>query len=483
MKSIIAPGLKGLAGVAETVAREGRSRWVGKVRVTVVSNLSRNHLLDIDECMDVRASYQPSIDSALAADMQRLAIFETVNSATVVPKSLPDPSTAAPPPAVFAAETQNQVQHGNVSKAKGKEGEQLPQGTGEDLNYTDGSLTTSSSEDFFEEATPPVMDDVLFDDVLFTGSSYDPPNFVEIPMLPADPSTLPGGIELCMDGMDLEEDFYSFVSNEKDINYSTGSGGFEGNGFIVGNEPVMSKICAGVPKVMTTNAVRDRSASNNPQVAAVRALFQDNQSAPDLPTHKVEGNIQQQELDEASNGHLEGPQQSLRNLDQKQNAQVLEQPAKQVSGQVSNRLQPQIATQIAGMQSVLPVVVPKQEELLCTEAHEKVDLKPQLVSRGPRLAPRPAGMNACSDGFIWQMGNAHAMAARLETAERERKAEERRKKNRQAAARSNARKKSIMDAYKAEIKQENERIAELRRKESELRRENRELKRQMDLTD
>lgn len=481
MKSIVAPGLKGLAGVAETVAREGLSRWVGKVRVTVFSNLSRSDLLDIDECMDVEASYQPSIDSALAADMQRLAIFETVNSATVVPKSLPDPFVAASPPATFAAKTHHEAQPDSVSTI-GENDEQLAQSVKEDLTYADGSLTTSSSEDFFEDTTLPLIDDVLFDDILLTDPKYDLPYFVESPMLPADPSTLPGGIELCMDGMDLEEDFCSFITNEKDLNSSIGSGGSDGNGFILENESLVPNICADTPKIATTYDTREDCADNCSQIAAVRVVLKQNQGAPGSLPREDEGNTQQQLLDEASNGHTERSQQTLQNLNQKQRAQEREQPIAQVSAQMSQHLQPHIATQSARTQSALSVVSPKQEELLHAEPLEKTGPKPQSVSRGARLAPRPAGMGACSDGFIWQMGNAHAIAARLEATERERKAEERRKKNRQAAARSNARKKGIMDAYKAEIKQENERVAELRRREFELRRENRDLKRQMDMS-
>ena len=108
------------------------------------------------------------------------------------------------------------------------------------------------------------------------------------------------------------------------------------------------------------------------------------------------------------------------------------------------------------------------------------------VGAAPRLAPRPQGMS--NEGFIWQMGpvgmNGQTVAgyvmpshiARWQQLERERKAEERRKKNRQAAARSNARKKDLMDGYRAQIAAEREKIVMLQAREAELRKENAKLK-------
>lgn len=479
MNPVVVPGLKGLAGVAETVAREGRSRWVGKVRVTVVSNLSRNRLLDIDECMDVEASYQPSIDSALAADMQRLAIFETVNSATVVPKPLPDPPAASLPPPCFVEDASHQSEHRNVSTDNVNEHEQPLQSVNEEVHFADGSLTTSSSEDFLNDTVMPVVNDVLFDDTLFADPKYDLSYFLESPMLPADPSTLPGGIELCMDGMDLEEDFCSLITDEKDISSSVDLGRFAKADFGSEKEPPASKITAGTLEKATAPVSREKHA-NDSEVPAVRALFDDNQTAPHSSTRKDEDRMQQQQSDEVSARHLKRSQQYLHDHDRRRSHQMQGHRIEHTPSQLPQQLRPQTSTQSTWVQPIAPMA-PKQEELLHADLDEVTDVKPHLVSRGARLAPRPAGMSACSDGFIWQMGNAYAIAVRLEAAERERKAEERRKKNRQAAARSNARKKSMMDAYKAELKQENDRIAELRRKESELRRVNLELKRRMDM--
>lgn len=426
----------GLAGAAGAVMREGPAKWIGKVRVTVVSNISRNKLLNIDECMDVRASYQPTMDSALAADMQRLAIYEKASDGTTIPAPLTtaefDPAVEAlAEPVVDADVASQKIDQDEVvdilpAVAMTDEIDELPP------TPVIGSETPSSSDDVFDDAF--VTDTVVFDDPFIPAPRYELPEFLECAMLPADPSTLPGGIELCMDGMDLEEDWCSFISLDRD----------------------------------TTSSASGRTISSAAS----------NHTADQLVPQPVLVPQQQQQGSEPMAKPLQPapiptPMPTAVPMPPQFQLPQLQQVP------LSHQQAPPAPVSIA-----MPPVAPKEEAELFIEASEQ---KPQPMSRGVALAPRPAGMAACADGFIWQMGsapnNGYLVAARLEAIEKERKAEERRKKNRQAAARSNARKKSIMDGFKSEIKAGKAQIAELRKQEVALRQQNRQLKRQMDMSD
>ncbi|KAI0560653.1 Basic-leucine zipper [Gracilaria domingensis] len=203
---------------------------------------------------------------------------------------------------------------------------------------------------------------------------------MEQPMLPADPSTLPAGIETCLHGMDFEDDWCSYIASDQDSRSVSSTLSNAGSDV--------------APLPDSVPCVEDVIEMIDPE--------NDLPSPPNPPKRK-------------------------------------------------QCLQPQIAKKPRPLAASQPTLKPKP------------------------LAPRPAGMSV-TDGFIWQIGafagNEAVLAARLEAMEKARKAEERRKKNRQAAARSNARKKDIMDGIRAEIRQHKLREAELREKEANLRSEN-----------
>lgn len=91
----------------------------------------------------------------------------------------------------------------------------------------------------------------------------------------------------------------------------------------------------------------------------------------------------------------------------------------------------------------------------------------------PRLAPRPEGVSREYVSAGMGIGGGLYGDARVMMAmEKERKAEERRKKNRQAAARSNARKKDLMDGIKAEIEKTRHHERALHQRRENLKREN-----------
>lgn len=125
-----------------------------------------------------------------------------------------------------------------------------------------------------------------------------------------------------------------------------------------------------------------------------------------------------------------------------------------------------------------PLAQPRRKAAVVAPAAAAMKLEPKPI----QLAPRPAGMSV-TDGFIWQMGafggNEPALVAKLNSLEKQRKAEDRRRKNRQAAARSNARKKDIMDGIRAQIKVQKNKEGRLRNKQSKLRTENELLRRQV----
>lgn len=194
----------GLAAFAQNVVEEGGAEWLGTVRVTVVSNLSNNPMLNLDETMTVRSSYQPSIDAVLAAEMQRLAIIETAAHAAAVPYPI---SVAASPTRV------NDNRKGSSSR---NDDSPRPASTTEETRTSGFHRAASTAAGF--ELTQASAADPTFDEIFASEDQVEVANHFLIiqegvisdalsdsPMLPADPSTLPGGNGLCLEGMDLEE--------------------------------------------------------------------------------------------------------------------------------------------------------------------------------------------------------------------------------------------------------------------------------------
>lgn len=123
-------------------------------------------------------------------------------------------------------------------------------------------------------------------------------------------------------------------------------------------------------------------------------------------------------------------------------------------------------------------VVPLPRGFVCNDKVDPASITMRHVE-APKLAPRPPGMNV--EAAPWQLNpmyvpDQRVLNARFEALEKERRAEERRKKNRQAAARSNARKKYIMDGIRSEIRKHKERAEQLRSIEAKLKHENEILK-------
>ncbi|CAN8061709.1 unnamed protein product [Agarophyton chilense] len=411
------PLLKNLTGLPQAVWRvmsEGAASWQGKVRVTVVNNLPTCDYFDA--CMDVVSSYNPSIDHLLATQMKQLAIMERGSASTCVPAPIanveedykaceqlqlqrnqkPSQSSFSRPLQLHAPSQQPSiyVDHDSVSSQSPMflpsppklspqvttlgSPESAPLARPLNQSPLHGSPATFS---FFEPDHLEVADHFLI-----------PPHvrisepLMEQPMLPADPSTLPAGIESCLHGMDFDDDWCSYIASDQDA------------------RSVSSTL---------SNAGSDVAPLPD-SVPCVEDAIEMIESEHDFP------------------------------------------------------MPPNMAKR---KQEHHPTIIKKPRPLA-----------PQPSVRTKPLAPRPAGMSV-TDGFIWQIGafagNEAILAARLEAIEKERKAEERRKKNRQAAARSNARKKDIMDGIRAEIRDQRKKEAQLKEKEAQLKGENELLRKRM----
>lgn len=420
----------GLEDAAISVIADGSTSWRGTVRVTVLNKENADGMHDLDACMDVTSSYEANMDTALASEMQRLAIREKVNSNMSIPAPLTPSQDNSTPDEAF-----NTLKSDNLP---------IPQidATTPDLFDYDSVF----SHDSFEIADhflipPPPLPEVLDE---------------EDAMLPADPSVLPGGIEMCLDGFDINdmEDVCSFVNSDADT-LST----------------------------CTHSSTLSNAGSDCPPLpASVPPPCSPEQTKAEVET--VSSPVSQGEAAEQKD--------VLDNLDI---VLPIAMPVTTIMSAQPIAMKPlrlTTTTEPLFVSAPVPVTQPLQLSSnqvkpentalhLAPQPEQGVD-DPLLALHAPRLAPRPAGLNF-ADGFVWQMGayagNQMAVAARLEGMEKERKAEERRKKNRQAAARSNARKKDLMDGIKAQIRHSRTRAQQLKTKEMVLREENRLLMEQM----
>lgn len=378
------PALTGLARAVWRVMSEGAAQWHGKVRVTVVNKMVPSAAAHFDACMDVVSSYNPTIDTLLADQMKRLAIIEKASASICVPA----PITPPPLPSTHALPTTTTTTTTSTTETT-------------DSTDTDIPVTTASA--LFSSVPPPVIPKPhpldhshlpFFEPGHFEVAQHFlvPPQLpiseplVEEPMLPADPSTLPAGLHMCMQPFDLDDDWCSYIASDHDT----------------------------------------RSVSSTLSTAG-------SDTAP-LPDSVPCVDDIMQPIDP----------------------------------------HPQLLASYPSSICALPPSKRKQPQHL--QSFEKcAPLAPQPAVKPKPLAPRPAGMSV-TDGFIWQIGafagNQAALAARLDAIEKERKAEERRKKNRQAAARSNARKKDIMDGIRAEIREQKNKEMQLREKRARLQSEN-----------
>lgn len=433
--------VSGLEDAARTVVREGAASWQGTVRVTVLSNLSDSRLMDMDECMKVRASYCPSLDRSLAAEMQRLAIFQTVRAATRVPAALGPP-----------AETEVPTQH---SFSPYPTQEALEDG----LSF-DEIFGTEEGEvpDHFLMPPPPTFSDME-----------------EVVMLPADPSTLPGGVHFCLEGMLIQDDWASFISEQPDplAGSPTGSTDFTSASAssAVGSLKHEDSTCISPMLSSPTTSV---SLPHSPGALDIDMLPRN--IMPEFEALSVDA---KPAVDAEVTGTPCMDCESV--LAPLSDYQALEIPCEEpqstclssAAAAMSEVSPPELDSSVSGDS----VVAPKEEDLDLVVVEEK----PTVKASSRRLAPRPAGMNV-TNSYTWQMGVNHvAMNAHLEALEKERKAEERRKKNREAAARSNARKKGVMDGIKAQINEAKACAARLKEQQVSLRLENQQLKERLAL--
>lgn len=231
----------GLMAAAHSFIREGAREWVGTVRVTVLNRYSIVPLLDVDDTMMVRSTYKAGADNSLSSQIRHLAILETMSESQ---SALTVHCSIAPSQALYSEENRQET---SIAKE-----ELHSDNTGhfDSLHYNVPSLpltpplTPTKNPELIDHEfsamipssasmpwSPELMDEDLF---TCTGSdevadhflipkdlpySYFDDNDIEYPMLPADLSTLPAGVESCLDGMDLEDlddDCFSLMTSERD---------------------------------------------------------------------------------------------------------------------------------------------------------------------------------------------------------------------------------------------------------------------------
>lgn len=590
-----------LETVAQTVMREGADEWVGTVRVTVISNLSRNPLLNIDATMAVRSSCKPALDQELVHHMRRLAIIETVDQNVVVPAQTPidDHRNSKSPehnsnhiegrisdwfdigPAVKSPEgfTDSITSDLNAALTPAPQPQPLdpPKSPSNFMSFDSSLFALDESEQHKSGLLEWPFDDVFGqegDEIAdhFLIPSEHPVRFtneedVDCPMLPADPSTLPGGVDGCLEGMEFgdiedEDDCFSLMTSDRDTRSVSSALSVAGSDdaplvdsvpapgddvvdrisslkLSSSSEPVLSSNLKNLPPFESVDSVCDEetlSTDNSrlikPNVQCMSPINapmsdttavdskgcelptsakQELEICPELRLDESSGKPKKKEDEESTcsvsskmgSSLIEDNKLSLKE-DSKQGISVLSSPvapphadaslfpaavpgavptllpAMSFSGGIwipfigvggaPNHLQP---TQ----NGVSPSGLEKNDTANLTQMQFAVG----RLAQAPRLAPRPAGVDV-SDGQMWQVnmpGNPFAMVSRLDAIEKERKAEERRKKNRQAAARSNARKKDLMDGIKMEIQKSRQKAQELRLKQDALRMENEKLKGQV----
>lgn len=232
---------RGLAAAAHSFIREGAREWLGTVRVTVLNRFSIVPLLDVDDTMIVRSTYKAGVDGTLISQIRHLAVLETMSlsqSSLTIHRSisLPQDSSVVPKnPGPSSANRKDDVKspghfpplHSHVPSlpltpplTPTKKTELI----GDEFSYFAPSSTTMPwdpeliCEDFFGSTGSDEVADhfLVLKDLPF--SCFDD-NEPEYPMVPADLSTLPAGVESCLDGMDLEDlddDCFSLMTSERD---------------------------------------------------------------------------------------------------------------------------------------------------------------------------------------------------------------------------------------------------------------------------
>lgn len=340
----------------------------------------------------------------------------------------------------------------------------------------------------------------------------------ECAMLPADPSTLPGGTDLCLDGMVIDDDWCSRMTSDVDDNSASSTLSITGSDCApkpesvplpefetlsppdrltemdyISSFPEPSKL--ELPPQMKTSFMnkeekeksqnREKSKKKEDQMHTIyRSARQQSKPNPQ-PLHKQPDTSKtlQQSANLFTQLQPSNPQQK-QNIPTSQPAvvptfQAVPQsqfgavPGQNIPGMPMGMVMPMMPMQI----------VPGANGMVPPNMTAQMSGMTGFAPYGARLAPRPAGMTV-QDSVMLELGTAYngnraAIAARMTAIEKARKAEERRKKNRQAAARSNARKKDIMDSIKSQIKEVMKEAETLRTKERQLKERNVQLKKRL----
>lgn len=603
----------GLDTVAQTVLREGADEWVGTVRVTVVSNISKNPLLNIDDTMTVSSSYKPAIDNDLAAHMQRLAIMETASEAMNVPAPLStiQPQDNEAPKEVLPAESESSTSSSSdmrydttfnvisnpspgppalpptkslpLTPPKSPDGSQVLGNTVLDIENPPSKETPFSEltfDDVFGQEGVEIADHFLIPSEVPLRNYIE--DEIDFPMLPADPSTLPGGVEACMEGMDFDDrvylddgeddDCFSLMTSDRDTRSVSSALSTAGSD----SAPLVDSVPP--PGDDVVDAISALNLSSTHQTGVISSSAKVPPKSPAKLQNEKSLKTQEEDYDNTIkcrpsvqsmspiNAPINDPSRTRMEFDctnesiikeeayhelesltsivalpivasKTENIEVEASDPKSVGDgankverapsaptQTPSSLQIAVTTMIPPLPTVTPSVPPMVPTFMpsavptvnytngsgmwmvrdngtgCINMNQVgltasgtnnigsldggvcAENAGRLYGQAPRLAPRPEGVSV-NNGFMFQMntfGNQYTVAARLEALEKERKAEERRKKNRQAAARSNARKKDLMDGIRTEIHKSRQRAHQLRVRQEVLQQENNELKRQLE---
>ena len=339
----------------------------------------------------------------------------------------------------------------------------------------------------------------------------------ECAMLPADPSTLPGGTDLCLDGMVIDDDWCSRMTSDVDDNSASSTLSITGSD------------CAPKPESVPLPEFETLSPPDRlTEMDYASSLSFPEPSKLELPPQMKTSLVAREEKekpktqektkkkeDQMQTVYRSAPQQNKtglqpaqkqpdtsKTLQQSSNLLAHLQPSNHQQKQTISTTQPAVAAPFQTMPQpqfgavpgqavsgipmgvVMPMmpmqIVPGVNGMVASNMTAQMGGIAGFAPHGLRLAPRPAGMTV-QDSVMLELGTAYngnrvAIAARMTAIEKARKAEERRKKNRQAAARSNARKKDIMDGIKSQIKEAMKEAETLRKKERQLKERNEQLK-------
>lgn len=235
------PTPSGLMGAAHSFIREGAHEWIGTVRVTVLNRYAIVPLLDVDDIMMVRSTHKAGADGVLSSQIRHLAVLETMSdsqsSLTVHCSIAPSQITNCEKKDLDSSCNKEEPDCDNSQRFDPMHSHlpSLPLTPPLTPTKTPDPLDNEFSSLVPPSASIPWSPEFMGEDVFGTSGfdevadhflvakdlpiSHFDDNEVEYPMLPADLSTLPAGVESCLEGMDLEDlddDCFSLMTSERD---------------------------------------------------------------------------------------------------------------------------------------------------------------------------------------------------------------------------------------------------------------------------